>query len=44
MFSHKKSLCTVAKQHIVNTGLYNLKLDQPEGVYNRFMFTDEVNQ
>ncbi|RNA01196.1 39S ribosomal mitochondrial [Brachionus plicatilis] len=39
-----KSLCNVAKQHIVNTGLYNLTLEEPEGVFNRSMFTDELKQ
>jgi len=39
-----QSLCTIAKQHIVNTGLHGLSLEQPEGVYNRSMFEDEVNQ
>ena len=39
-----KSLCRIAKQHIINTGLYNLKLEEPSGVYNRSMFKDELNQ
>jgi len=39
-----QSLCTIAKQHIANTGLYNLSIEQPEGVYNRGMFTDDLNQ
>ena len=39
-----KSLCTIAKQHIINTNLYNLKLEHPEGVYNRSLFVDETNQ
>jgi hypothetical protein len=34
----------VAKQHVLNTNLYGLKLESPEGVYNRSMFTDELNQ
>ena len=29
------SLCTVAKQHIANTSLYDLKYEHPEGVFNR---------
>jgi hypothetical protein len=37
-------LCTIAKQHIVNTGLYGLKLSEPEGVFNRSLFVDEKNQ
>jgi len=39
-----QSLCTVAKQHIINTRLYGLTLDQPKGVLNRTLFVDEVNQ
>jgi hypothetical protein len=39
-----QSLCTIAKQHIVNTSLYDLKLEEPKGVYNRHLFVDEVNQ
>ena len=39
-----ESLCTIAKQHIVNTGLYGLKLNEPEGVFNRSLFLDEKKQ
>lgn len=39
-----QSLCQIAKQHIVNTSLYDLKLDHPTGVYTRSMFVDEPNQ
>ena len=39
-----QSLVTIAKQHIVNTGLYDLKLNEPEGVFNRSAFRDELKQ
>jgi len=39
-----ESLCKIAQQHIKNTSLYDLNYQEPDGVFNRFMFQDDINQ